>query len=74
MIVLRELEPPELAAADHLIGERLCVWRRRYREARQAGLDQLEAATFADSPADIGVLRDLVDRGCEPRLIAEIVL
>ena len=67
-------EQPELDAADWLDGEHLSVWRRRYREARAAGLDQRDAACFADSTADIGMLRTLVDDGCPVDLIAAIVL
>lgn len=50
------------------------VRRRRYKEAVAAGLSILEAAMFADSDEDIGMLRRLVRDACPPELIAEIVL
>ncbi len=67
-------EQPELDAADFHIGEALTIWRRRYREARAAGLDQFDSTVFADSDSDVGVLRRLVADGCEPHTIAAIVL
>ena len=70
----RDVEQPELDAADHRAGEPLTIWRRRYREARQAGLDQFDSTVFADSDADVGVLRKLAAAGCDPQTIAEIVL
>ena len=66
------VEQPEPGAAD--LGEPLAIWRRRYGEARAAGLDQFDATVFADSDADVGVLRKLAAKGCSPKLIAEIVL
>lgn len=50
------------------------VYYRRYREAKKAGLTMAERRLFADSDVDIGVLRRLVDDGCPPELIAQIVL
>jgi hypothetical protein len=49
------------------------IRRRRYEEARAAGLSVVEARLFADSELDVGDLRRLVKRGCEPRLIARIL-
>lgn len=54
--------------------ERLAVWANRYEEARLAGMTFDEAQEFADSDRDIGELRDLVRRGCPPKLIARLVL
>jgi hypothetical protein len=54
--------------------EQLEVRRRRYREARAAGLTIPESYLFADSEADVGWLRQLVRDGCDPHLIASIVL
>lgn len=54
--------------------EMLEVRRRRYQEARQAGLSFIEARLFSESDADIGTLRKLVRLGCEPRYIAEILI
>lgn len=53
--------------------EQLEVLRRRYKEARQAGLSIVEARLFAESSQDVGTLRKLVAKGCEPRTIARIV-
>ena len=61
-------------AEQRLDDEALAVWRHRYREARQAGMDHLEACVFAQDTTDIEELRRLVRGGCEPRLIARIVL
>ena len=63
-------ENTHLVASD----EWLAVWRRRYREARQAGLDDLEARVFAADHTDVEELRRLVRAGCSPKLIARIVL
>ena len=54
--------------------EKLEVGRRRYQEARDAGLTIAESMIFADSDADIGVLRKLVKDGCPVELVREIVL
>lgn len=50
------------------------VRRRRYREAIDAGLGCAEAAIFADNGEDVGLLRRLVRDGCDPTLIASIVV
>lgn len=71
---MAEVEQPELDAADFHLGEALTIWRRRYREAREAGLDQFDSTVFADSTTDIGALRKLVRSGCDPQIIAEILL
>lgn len=62
------------AASVELDREQRTVITRRYLEARAAGLDKLEARIFAHSGVDVGLLRKLVACGCEPRLIARIVL
>jgi hypothetical protein len=54
--------------------EQLAVRNWRYDEARKAGMSGVEAALFAESDRDLGELRKLVEKGCEPRLIARIVL
>ena len=54
--------------------ELLEVRRRRYREARKARLTIAESELFADSDTDIGILRKLHKAGCDPALIASIVL
>jgi hypothetical protein len=61
-----------LAGRTH--DERLTIWINRYDEAREAGMDEGEAREFAYSDRDIGELRDLVRRGCPPKLIARLVL
>lgn len=48
--------------------------RRRFLEARRAGLTIPESRLFADSDTDIGLLRNLVDAGCPLRLLAAIVI
>lgn len=57
-----------------LVDERLEVTRRRYKEARRAGLTLVEAQLFADSDADVGWLRWLVEHQCAVELIRRIVL
>lgn len=50
------------------------VYRRRFREAREAGLSIVEAQLFADSDRDVGELRKLVAKGCPPEVLARIVV
>lgn len=50
------------------------VLRKRYDEARCAGLTSKQALEFACSSADIGYFRRIVSKGCPPKLIARIVL
>ncbi len=47
---------------------------RRFDEAREAGLTRVEALRFAESDADVGLLRRLVGAGCAARLMADIIL
>jgi hypothetical protein len=54
--------------------ESLAVYKKRYDEARKAGLTLAEAQMFADSPADIGHLRAMVRGGCSPRFIVDMLL
>lgn len=60
-------EQPELS------DELLEVRRRRYQEARDAGLSIVEAKLVSESDADMGLLRRLVKDRCDPRLIFEIL-
>lgn len=64
-------DPPDLPA---LSDESLEVRRRRYREARKAGLSIAESELFASSGIDTGDLRQLVKAGCPPELIARILI
>lgn len=64
----------DLTAEEPLSDELLEVRRRRYQEARRAGLTIPEAKLFADSDADVGLLRRLVATGCPDWLIAKIVV
>lgn len=50
------------------------VWVKRYDEARAAGLEHDDATEFAENDTDVALLRACVAGGCEPRLIARIVL
>jgi len=54
--------------------EQLEVVRRRYTEARKAGLTIIEAKLFAESDADVGELRRLVRAGCPVETLRAIVL
>lgn len=54
--------------------EQLEVLRRRYTEARCAGLTIVEARLFAESDRDVGELRRLVASGCPLDTIRQIVL
>lgn len=56
------------------VQEWLVVWRKRYKEARRAGMDDREAREFAASVTDVAELRELVKRGCPPQLLGRIVL
>lgn len=62
-----------MVAAD-TFDERLEVLRRRYMEARQAGLTIVEARLFSESDRDVGELRQLVAAGCPVETIRQIVL
>lgn len=53
---------------------RSTVYYHRYNAAKEAGLTMLERRLFAESDADIGVLRKLVRDGCPVDLIRKIVL
>lgn len=64
--------PP--AAETIIIDEQARVEERRYQEARQAGIEHLEACIFSVGGEDIGVLRQLVRDGCPPRLLAKILI
>ncbi len=57
-----------------LYDERLEVTRNRYMEARKAGLTIVEAQLFADSDADIALLRKLVKGKATVEQIRRIVL
>lgn len=50
------------------------VERRRYREARTAGLTMVEAQMFSQSDIDIGLLRALVAGKCPLKQLVEILL
>lgn len=64
----------DMSAPAELCDELLEVRRRRYKEARKAGLSIPEALLFADGDTDLRWLRKLVEDGCDPALIANIVL
>lgn len=57
-----------------IVDEQGQVELRRYREARQAGLEHKEASIFAVGGEDVGVLRQLVRDGCPAGLIARIII
>ena len=49
-------------------------WLDRYNAAIGAGLTDQEATIFATAEGDLEELAKLVDGGCDPLLIAKIVL
>jgi hypothetical protein len=51
---------------------RITLWR--YAQARSLGLEPVDARLFAESPADLAVLRKLRGRGCAAALALRIVL
>lgn len=59
---------------DGLSDEQIEILRRRYTEARKAGLTIVEARLFSESDRDVGELRKLVERGCPIEQIRAIVL
>lgn len=61
-------------ASDELSDEQLEVLRRRYVEAREAGLTIVEARLFAESDRDVGELRRLVKKGCPVEQLRRIIL
>ena len=66
--------PPQWRDEAELLDEPTRVSNRRYQEAVDAGFSHEEASAFSYSGADVGVLRLLVGAGCDPALIARIVL
>lgn len=50
------------------------IRRRRFEEARDAGLTLVEARLFAESDIDIGLLRKCVEAGCPAILLAKIIV
>jgi len=54
--------------------EQLEVLRRRYTEARRAGMTLVEARLFAESDRDVGELRQLIKGGATPDQIRRIIL
>lgn len=59
--------PPENEPHD-------AVWRWRFHQARQAGLNVIDSHLYADSDAEARILDQLVQLDCPPELIADIVL
>ena len=68
--------PPsdELEREEQESDEARLLRRARYKAARRAGLSIVEAQLFADAGPSMAELRHLCDLGCEPTLIARIVL
>jgi hypothetical protein len=64
----------DLPVPDELSFEAREVLRNREVEALAAGLSIVEAKLFADSLADVGLLRRCVANGWSAVQIAEIVL
>jgi hypothetical protein len=64
-------DPPELPV---LSDEELEVRRKRYKEAKSAGLSIVESEMFSSNGVDVGQLRHLVAKCCPVDLIREIVL
>jgi len=65
--------PPELPLSPEVTDAQRALRRWRWKEARKVGFSFAEADLFADSHADIGLLRKLNDQGCPPALIFEIL-
>jgi hypothetical protein len=57
-----------------VVDEKRQVVLWRYQQARDAGLTLVEARIFSECDQDVGVLRQLVRRGCPPTVIARILL
>jgi hypothetical protein len=62
------------ALEERQLDELAEVLRRRYTEARKAGLEHEDAIKWARSNGDIGHLRKLFDGGCPPRILKQIIL
>ena len=67
---MAKADPEPAVVSDELAR----VLRRRYWEALEAGLTEVEARLFAESDADVGELRRLVKDGCPLETIRRIVL
>lgn len=59
---------------EPVLDEQTRVSNRRYHEALDAGLSVLEANLFADSLADIGLLRRCVANRWTPEQIVAVML
>jgi len=64
-------DPPDLPQLSDEVRE---VRRRRYKEARAAGMSIVEAELFAGSERDIGELRSLVEKKCPTDLLPRILI
>jgi len=65
--------PPQWQDAAEL-DEKTRVSNRRYHEALDAGLSVTDANLFADSTADVGLLRLCVRNGWSAEMIAAVML
>ncbi len=63
----------DVAEEDAQGDELVEVQRRRYQEARRAGLTIVEAKLFADSDCDVGLLRACIRGGCPLDVLVRIV-
>lgn len=68
------VDEDDLPALPELSDEELEVRRRRYKEAKRAGLSIADSMLFADSDSDVSILRKLVGFGCPVAQIAAIVI
>lgn len=59
---------------ERQLDELLEVMRRRYTEARKAGLEHADAVLWARGTGDTGHLRSLVKAGCPPKTLRAILL
>jgi len=67
-------EQTEEAEPLYLDREHTACVSWRYRQARELGLERVDAQLFAGSSGDLGDLRRLRARGCPPELALRIVL
>lgn len=54
--------------------EEFAVRAWRYEQARDLGLAGDDATRFAEGDGDLGTLRELIVKGCEPHTAALIVV
>lgn len=69
------MKKQQATTTPHLSEEELRVRRWRFEQFVRAGLDDEDAALLAQRPdVDVRLVERMLQRGCQPRTVLEIVL